>query len=145
MYITLSRIGQSGPPSPGGNMKRPNPPPSHPQRVPPPVPGGGGRPAPAVPSRPTPAPPGRGHPNSGVLPPPLVPSWVLPPCVYVRVCVYVCCSYNFLFIYFFVLFIQFLPSFTCIFSAVISFSIILSVHSKFLYFSNKVNFYFSSN
>ncbi|XP_045104163.1 dynamin-like isoform X6 [Portunus trituberculatus] len=68
-----SRIGQSGPPSPGGNMKRPNPPPSHPQRVPPPVPGGGGRPAPAVPSRPTPAPPSRQG-NSGVLPPPLVPS-----------------------------------------------------------------------
>lgn len=72
-----SRIGQSGPPSPGGNVKRPNPPPSHPQRVPPPVPGGGGRPAPAVPSRPTPAPPSRQG-NSGALPPPLIPSRPVP-------------------------------------------------------------------
>ncbi|KAK8734306.1 hypothetical protein OTU49_006115 [Cherax quadricarinatus] len=64
------RIGHSGPPSPGGNMRR-APPPAV-SRAPPPVPIGG-RPAPAIPSRPTPAPPGRQG-NSGILPPPLIPS-----------------------------------------------------------------------
>ncbi|XP_042238358.1 dynamin-like isoform X11 [Homarus americanus] len=64
------RIGHSGPPSPGGNMRR-APPPAV-SRAPPPVPIGG-RPAPAIPSRPTPAPPGRQG-NSGALPPPLIPS-----------------------------------------------------------------------
>ncbi|XP_042238351.1 dynamin-like isoform X5 [Homarus americanus] len=65
-----TRIGHSGPPSPGGNMRR-APPPAV-SRAPPPVPIGG-RPAPAIPSRPTPAPPGRQG-NSGALPPPLIPS-----------------------------------------------------------------------
>ncbi|XP_045595665.1 dynamin isoform X3 [Procambarus clarkii] len=64
------RIGHSGPPSPGGNMRRAAPPAV--ARAPPPVPLGG-RPAPAIPSRPTPAPPGR-QVNSGILPPPLIPS-----------------------------------------------------------------------
>ncbi|XP_053640847.1 dynamin isoform X4 [Cherax quadricarinatus] len=69
-----SRIGHSGPPSPGGNMRR-APPPAV-SRAPPPVPIGG-RPAPAIPSRPTPAPPGRQG-NSGILPPPLIPSRPVP-------------------------------------------------------------------
>ncbi|KAK7058713.1 Dynamin-2 [Halocaridina rubra] len=68
------RIGQSGPPSPGGNMRR-GPPPAV-SRAPPPVPGGG-RPAPAIPSRPTPAPPSRQG-NAGALPPPLIPSRPVP-------------------------------------------------------------------
>ncbi|XP_042238352.1 dynamin-like isoform X6 [Homarus americanus] len=69
-----TRIGHSGPPSPGGNMRR-APPPAV-SRAPPPVPIGG-RPAPAIPSRPTPAPPGRQG-NSGALPPPLIPSRPVP-------------------------------------------------------------------
>ncbi|XP_071513989.1 dynamin isoform X4 [Panulirus ornatus] len=68
------RIGHSGPPSPGGNVRRAPPPAA--SRAPPPVPSGG-RPAPAIPSRPTPAPPGRQG-NSGALPPPLIPSRPVP-------------------------------------------------------------------
>ncbi|XP_063613010.1 dynamin-like isoform X1 [Penaeus indicus] len=65
------RIGQTGPPSPGANIRR-GPPPAV-SRAPPPVPGGS-RPAPAIPSRPTPAPPARQGGNAGGLPPPLIPS-----------------------------------------------------------------------
>ncbi|KAK4328154.1 hypothetical protein Pmani_001429 [Petrolisthes manimaculis] len=65
------RIGQTGPPSPGGNMRR-APAPAV-ARSCPPVPGGG-RPAPAIPNRPTPAPPSRQGNPGGALPPPLIPS-----------------------------------------------------------------------
>ncbi|XP_066966165.1 dynamin isoform X2 [Macrobrachium rosenbergii] len=64
------KIGQSGPPSPGGSMRKPIS--ANVSRAPPPVPGGG-RPAPAIPTRPTPAPPTRQG-NAGGLPPPLIPS-----------------------------------------------------------------------
>ncbi|KAB7508185.1 Dynamin [Armadillidium nasatum] len=64
-------MSKTGPPSPGGSLRRgPTPSAAATNRGPPPVPASG-RPAPAIPSRPTPAPPSR---PGGGLPPPLIPS-----------------------------------------------------------------------